>query len=86
MTGELLLSAVLGGLFAGWLAGILAGRGAYGVTADLTLGLAGGTVAVSIFQAVGLVDYVGLIGGIFAALLGAAGVVLLERSLRYALA
>jgi uncharacterized membrane protein YeaQ/YmgE (transglycosylase-associated protein family) len=82
MTGQLLLTAILAGLFAGWLTGLVAGRGVHGLTADLTLGLAGGTVVVSILQAVGVIEYAGLIGVMIVAFLGAVAIVLLERGVR----
>jgi uncharacterized membrane protein YeaQ/YmgE (transglycosylase-associated protein family) len=83
MTGQVLLTAILAGLFAGWLTGLVAGRGVHGLTADLTLGLAGSTVVVPILQAVGVIEYAGLIGVLIVALLGAAAIVLLERGFRY---
>ena len=83
MTAELLLTAIVAGLFAGWLTGLVAGRGVHGLTADLTLGLAGSTVVVSTLQAVGLIEYAGLIGAIIVASVGAILIVSLERGLRY---
>jgi len=83
MTGELLLVSVVVGLFGGWLVGILIGKGRYGLLGDLSLGLVGGCVAVWIYQAVGLAAQAGVIGAIVVALIGAIGVVLAQRKLRY---
>jgi uncharacterized membrane protein YeaQ/YmgE (transglycosylase-associated protein family) len=83
VTGELLLAAVVVGLGTGWLVGVVVGRCAYGLLGDLSLGLMGGTIAVWIYQAVGLVADAGTIGAMIAALMGAVGTVLAERRLRY---
>jgi uncharacterized membrane protein YeaQ/YmgE (transglycosylase-associated protein family) len=83
MTGQLLLTAILAGLFTGWLTGFVAGRGEHGLTADLALGVAGSTVVVSLLQTVGVIEYAGVIGVIIGAVLGAAAIVRLERGLRY---
>jgi uncharacterized membrane protein YeaQ/YmgE (transglycosylase-associated protein family) len=83
MTGELLLVAVVVGLLGGWLVGIVKGKGVYGFLGDLSLGLVGGTIAVWIYQAVGLVKYAGVIGAMVAVFMGAASVALAQRSLRY---
>jgi uncharacterized membrane protein YeaQ/YmgE (transglycosylase-associated protein family) len=83
MTGELLLASVVVGLFGGWLVGIVMAKGRYGLLGDLSLGLGGGCVAVWIYQAVGLVPHAGMIGAIVAAFIGAVGVVLAQRTLRY---
>lgn len=82
MTGELLLVSVVVGLFGGWLVGIVAGKGAYGVLGDLSLRLVGGSLAVWIYQAIDLVAHVGIIGGMIAAFMGATGVVFAQRKLR----
>lgn len=83
MTGELLLASVVVGLCSGWVFGIFVGKGKYGLLGDLSLGLMGGCLAVWIYQAVGLVAYAGIIGGIAAAFMGAVGVVFAQRRLRY---
>jgi uncharacterized membrane protein YeaQ/YmgE (transglycosylase-associated protein family) len=81
MTGELLLASVVVGLFAGWLIGVLVGKGGYGWPGDLSLGLVGSTIAVWIYQAAGLVVYAGMIGAMVAAFGGAAGILLAQRKL-----
>lgn len=83
MTGELVLAGVIVGLFGGWLVGIVMGRGGYGLLGDLSLGLIGGSVAVWVYQAVGLMLFAGIIGGTLAASVGAVGVVLAPRTLGY---
>jgi uncharacterized membrane protein YeaQ/YmgE (transglycosylase-associated protein family) len=86
MTGELLLASVVIGLSSAWLAGVVMGTGQYGLLGDLSLGLIGGCVAVWIYQAVGLAAYAGNIGAIMAALIGAVGILLAQRKLRFLVA
>jgi hypothetical protein len=82
MTGNLLLVAVVVGLGSGWLLGSLLGRGGYGLLGDLSLGLFGSTLAVWIVEAsVGLVGASGLVVAMVAALLGTAGVLVVQRKL-----
>jgi uncharacterized membrane protein YeaQ/YmgE (transglycosylase-associated protein family) len=83
MTGELLLAAVIVGLASGWLTGLVAGHGAYGLLGALSLGLMGSTVAVWSYQVLGLAADAGVIGAIVAAGLGGVALVLAERRLRY---
>jgi uncharacterized membrane protein YeaQ/YmgE (transglycosylase-associated protein family) len=83
MSGELLLASVAMGLFGGWLFGLVMEKGRYGVLGDLSLGLIGGSLAVWIYQAVDLVAYAGIVGGMIAAFMGAVGVVFAQRRLRY---
>jgi uncharacterized membrane protein YeaQ/YmgE (transglycosylase-associated protein family) len=83
MTGDLLLAGVVVGLFGGWLVGIVMGKGGYGLLGDLSLGLIGGSLAVWVYQAAGLMMYAGIIGGMMAASVGAVGVVLAPRKLEY---
>ena len=82
MTGELLLASVVVGLLGGWLCSIVMGKGAYGVLGDLTLGLIGSSIGVWIYQALGLVAYAGIIGGMVSAFMGAVGAVVAQRRLR----
>lgn len=83
MTLEMFVASVVVGLFAGWLGGLLMKTGGYGLLGDLCLGLAGSTIAVWIFQAVGLVPYAGMVGTMVAAFVGTAGVVVAQRTLWY---
>jgi uncharacterized membrane protein YeaQ/YmgE (transglycosylase-associated protein family) len=83
MTGELLLASVVVGLLGGWLIGVFIGRGRYGLVGDLSLGLIGGCVGVLIYQATGLTAYVGVSGATVAAFIGAIGILLAQRQLRY---
>jgi uncharacterized membrane protein YeaQ/YmgE (transglycosylase-associated protein family) len=83
MTGELLLVSVIVGLFGGWAFGLVMGKGRHGVIGDLCLGLIGGPLAVWTYQAVGLAAYVGTVGGMVAAFMGAIGVVFVQRRLRF---
>jgi uncharacterized membrane protein YeaQ/YmgE (transglycosylase-associated protein family) len=83
MTGELFLASVVVGLVAGWLLGVLVENGRYGLLGDLSLGLVGSTIAVWIYQAVGLVAYAGTIGAMVAAFVGTAGMLLAQRKSWY---
>ena len=83
MAAELLLAAVVVGMASGWLIGLLMGKGQYGLLGDLSLGLIGGCGALLIYQAVGLAAYAGIIGAMVAASIGAVGILLAQRKLRY---
>ena len=75
------LVSIVVGLCAGWLTGVVMKRGGYGVLGDLSLGLVGSTIAVWIYQMVGLFPYAGLVGTMVAAVAGTAGVVVAQRRL-----
>jgi uncharacterized membrane protein YeaQ/YmgE (transglycosylase-associated protein family) len=78
-----LLASVVVGLLGGWLVGIVMGKGRYGLLGDLSLGLIGGCFAVWIYQVVGLAAHTGTVGGMVAAFLGAAGVLVAQHTLRH---
>ena len=77
------LVSIVVGLCAGWLTGVVMKRGGYGVLGDLSLGLVGSTLAVWLYQMLGLLPYAGLSGTMVAALAGTAGVVVAQRRLWY---
>ena len=75
-----MLSAILVGLIAGWLAGqVMKGRG-YGILVDILLGLVGGVVGRLLLGALGLYAS-GLIGSIVVAFVGAVVLVALAHAL-----
>jgi uncharacterized membrane protein YeaQ/YmgE (transglycosylase-associated protein family) len=76
-----LLASVVVGLGAGWAAGALVEKGGYGLLGDLSLGLVGSTIAVWIYQAVGLLACAGMSGALMAAFVGTAGALLAQRKL-----
>jgi len=79
MTPETFVVAVAIGLVAGALFTMVMKDGGYGLLGDLTLGLAGSTIAVLIGQLVGLVPYAGMAGAIAAAFLGGAVLIVVQR-------
>jgi len=83
VTLEMFLASVVVGLFAAWLAGVVMKKGGYGLVGDLSLGLAGSTLAVWIFQVVGLFPYAGMAGTMAAAVAGTTAVVVAQRKLWY---
>jgi uncharacterized membrane protein YeaQ/YmgE (transglycosylase-associated protein family) len=67
------------GVGAGWLAGLVMGRGGYGVLGDLLLGLLGSFVATLLFEGLGLSSHPASFASIMVAFVGAAGVIFAQR-------
>jgi uncharacterized membrane protein YeaQ/YmgE (transglycosylase-associated protein family) len=79
-----LLTWILVGLIAGWLAGQVMKGGGYGVLMDIVLGIVGGIVGGWVFGALGIWPGGGLIGAILVAFVGAVILVALSRLLKRA--
>ncbi len=79
-----LLSWIVVGLIAGWLAGQVMKGGGYGILADIVLGILGAIVGGWIFGALGLWPGAGIIGSIVVAFVGAIVLVWITRLLRRA--
>ncbi len=75
----LLVSGVVVGLFAGWLAGFVMRGGGYGLIGDMVLGLAGSVVGGWIFRALGASAGGGLVLTVFVAFVGAVIVIVAQR-------
>ena len=79
MTPDTFVAAVAVGLVAGWLLNFVMKEGGYGLLGDLTLGLAGSTIAVLIGQLIGLVPYAAMAGTIVIAFAGGATLIVVQR-------
>ena len=82
MTLEMFLTAVIFGLLAGWLAGIVMKTGGHGLLPDLAAALAGSTLAMWLLQlALGNSSDLGIPVTSVVALIGAASLILAQRKL-----
>jgi uncharacterized membrane protein YeaQ/YmgE (transglycosylase-associated protein family) len=79
-----LLTWIVVGLIAGWLAGQVMKGGGYGVLVDIVLGIVGGIVGGWVFGALGIWPGGGIIGAILVAFVGAVILVALSRLLKKA--
>jgi uncharacterized membrane protein YeaQ/YmgE (transglycosylase-associated protein family) len=80
---EGLISWIVVGLIAGWLAGKVMKGGGYGVLADIVLGILGGIVGGWVFGMLGL-HAGGLVGSIVVAFVGAVILVWIVRKVKRA--
>lgn len=79
-----ILSWIVVGLIAGWLAGKVMKGGGYGVIVDIVLGILGGIVGGWIFGFLGIWHGGGMIGSIVVAFIGAVILVGITRLLKRA--
>jgi uncharacterized membrane protein YeaQ/YmgE (transglycosylase-associated protein family) len=79
MNFEMVVTAVLVGAIAGWVAGRVMKDGGYGLTGDMSLGLVGSIVGSWIFQALGVSAEAGLVVLVVVAFVGAALVIVAQR-------
>ncbi len=79
-----ILSWIIVGLIAGWLAGQVMKGGGYGVIVDIVLGILGGILGGWIFGVLGIWHGSGMIGSIIVAFIGAVVLVGITRLLKRA--
>ena len=79
MESGMVVSWVVVGLLAGWLAGIVMKGGGYGLVGDLVLGLVGSVVGGGIFWALGVSTGGGLFPTVYVAFAGAVIVIVAQR-------
>jgi uncharacterized membrane protein YeaQ/YmgE (transglycosylase-associated protein family) len=79
-----IITWILVGLIAGWLAGQVMKGGGYGVLVDIILGIVGGVVGGWVFGALGIWPGGGIIGAILVAFVGAVILVAISRLLKRA--
>jgi uncharacterized membrane protein YeaQ/YmgE (transglycosylase-associated protein family) len=79
-----MLYAIIVGLIAGWLAGVVMKGGGYGIIVDILLGIVGGILGNWIFGRLGLASGSGLIGSIIVSFIGAVILVAITRVLKRA--
>jgi uncharacterized membrane protein YeaQ/YmgE (transglycosylase-associated protein family) len=66
-----LISFLLVGLVAGWLAGVLAKGGSFGLLGNIIVGIVGAFIGGYLFQTLGIAAGSGMIGSIIVATIGA---------------
>jgi uncharacterized membrane protein YeaQ/YmgE (transglycosylase-associated protein family) len=79
-----MLYAIIVGLIAGWLAGVVMKGGGYGILVDILLGIVGGLLGNWIFGRLGLSSGSGVVGSIIVAFIGAVILVAITRVLKRA--
>jgi len=79
-----MLYAIIVGLIAGWLAGVVMKGGGYGILIDILLGIVGGILGNWIFGSLGLSSGGGLFGSIAVSFVGAVILVAVSRMLKRA--
>jgi uncharacterized membrane protein YeaQ/YmgE (transglycosylase-associated protein family) len=79
-----ILTWILVGLIAGWLAGQVMKGGGYGVLVDIILGMLGGVVGGWVFGLLGIWPAGGLLGAIIVAFVGAVILVGITRLIKRA--
>ena len=79
-----IISWVVVGLIAGWLAGQVMKGGGYGVLVDIILGILGGIVGGWVFGLLGILPGRGFIGSLIVAFIGAVILVGITRLLKRA--
>jgi uncharacterized membrane protein YeaQ/YmgE (transglycosylase-associated protein family) len=81
MTFEAIVVAVVVGLVAGWLAGVMMKGGGYGLPGDILLGICGSIVGGWLFRAAGIASGGGWVRSIAVAFVGAVLLILAQRML-----
>jgi uncharacterized membrane protein YeaQ/YmgE (transglycosylase-associated protein family) len=79
-----ILSWIIVGLIAGWLAGVVMKGGGYGLVVDIVLGVLGAIVGGWLFGALGIYPGGGLLGSIIVAFVGAVVLVWVTRLIKRA--
>ena len=79
-----MLYAIIVGLIAGWLAGVVMKGGGYGILVDILLGIVGGILGNWLFGRLGLSSGSGIVGSIIVSFIGAVILVAVTRVLRRA--
>jgi uncharacterized membrane protein YeaQ/YmgE (transglycosylase-associated protein family) len=79
-----MLYAIIVGLIAGWLAGVVMKGGGYGILVDILLGIVGGILGNWLFGRLGLASGGGMLGSIAVSFVGAVILVAVTRMLRRA--
>ena len=82
MSGESVLSMILVGIIAGWLAGKIVDGTGFGLIGDLIIGVLGAFIGSWLLPRIGLHIAVGIIGAIINATLGAIVLLVVVRLIR----
>lgn len=78
-----LLSFLLVGLVAGWLAGVLAKGGGFGILGNIIIGVVGAFIGGTLFQRLGVAAGSGMIGSIIVATIGALVLIFVIRLIKW---
>ncbi len=79
-----MLSMILVGLIAGWLAGVVMKGGGYGIIGDIVVGIVGAVIGGKLFEALGLASSGGFISSIIVATVGAVVLIAIIRFIKRA--
>ena len=77
-----LLSFLLVGLIAGWLAGVLSKGGSFGILGNIVIGIVGAFIGGSLFQRLGVSAGGGMISSIVVATIGALVLIFVIRLIK----
>lgn len=79
-----MLSMIIVGLIAGWLAGVVMKGGGYGIIGDIVVGIVGAVIGGKLFEALGLASSGGFISSIIVATVGAVVLIAIIRFIKRA--
>lgn len=82
--GASIITWIIVGGIAGWLAGLLVQGGGFGIVGDIIIGIVGAIIAGYLFPALGLPLGAGIVAAIIDALIGAVVLILIIRLVRRA--
>ena len=82
--GASIITWIIVGGIAGWLAGLLVQGGGFGLIGDIVIGIVGAIVAGYLFPALGIPLGAGLVAAVIDALIGAVVLILIIRLVRRA--
>lgn len=79
-----MLSLIIVGLIAGWLAGVVMKGGGYGIIGDIVVGIVGAVIGGKLFEALGLTSNDGFVASIIVATVGAIVLIAIIRFIKRA--
>ena len=82
--GASIITWIIVGGVAGWLAGLLVQGGGFGIIGDIVIGIVGAIIAGYLFPALGIPLGAGIVSAIIDALIGAVVLILIIRLVRRA--
>ena len=84
LDGASIITWIIVGGIAGWLAGLLVQGGGFGIIGDIVIGIIGAIIAGYLFPALGIPLGAGIVSAIIDALIGAVVLILVIRLVRRA--
>ena len=82
--GASIITWIIVGGIAGWLAGLLVQGGGFGIIGDIIIGIVGAIIAGYLFPAIGIPLGAGIVAAVIDALIGAVVLILIIRLVRRA--